>query len=636
MLAPPIKASRAKTASQASPAHASKPLKQRSVRPGLGSAGQLLTFQRTIGNQAVLGLVAKERQNRTAGTPADGQLHAADPDRAGSRASGQSASWDSGKIPLFAPDQPSGPEARLPLLQPKLAVGQVNDPLEHEADRITEQVMSVPAPEVSIAARAPQISRKCDACQEVRALQTKPARSQAATHNAPGVVHEVLRSPGQPLDAATRADFEPRFGFDFSSVRVHSGAVAEHSARGLNANAYTVGHNIVFGAGQFAPGTLAGRRLLAHELTHVVQQSSVDGRHSSTERGPGPLSRAGIAVQRDTPKSAKEQPAPKQEQIGLGSKALTNGVMIWSMFREREEIGEGTTADVAVVRIIFAPYKSHRGKTITFLQTVQRGPKRKSEIDLLTRGREGSSTEDVDPFYGADWKNSGWVPEGTNPEARNQPGGATDPNAYLFDRAFVFPGQEKTCETVAVVPETGELLGGLRWGIKGGGKAFIDEAQERPTFGFLVALDRFYAQPKDPPRLDRPERYDAILDGFAANDGVSVGLGFWGMGLTGMEKAAFLSADQMIKLDSIVAQVKLSPTLEVEVGGFADATEQDPIGTSEARARAVERYLVAHGVPQGKIVMAGFFGAGWARFPPSSTESRNRRVQVRLRHTPTP
>ena len=95
---------------------------------------------------------------------------------------------------------------------------------------------------------------------------------QAAGGEAPAIVHEVLRSPGQPLDAATRTFFEPRFGRDFSQVRVHAGAAAEQSARDVNAHAYTVGHNIVFGAGRFAPGTNEGRRLIAHELTHVMQQ----------------------------------------------------------------------------------------------------------------------------------------------------------------------------------------------------------------------------------------------------------------------------------------------------------------------------------------------------------------------------
>jgi hypothetical protein len=69
---------------------------------------------------------------------------------------------------------------------------------------------------------------------------------------------------------------EQRFGFDFSRVRVHTDAVAERSARDVNAHAYTVGHNMVFGAGRFAPGTHEGRRLLAHEMTHLVQQSGVD------------------------------------------------------------------------------------------------------------------------------------------------------------------------------------------------------------------------------------------------------------------------------------------------------------------------------------------------------------------------
>lgn len=98
--------------------------------------------------------------------------------------------------------------------------------------------------------------------------------TESSEHNgAPPIVHEVLRSPGQPLDAATRAFMEPRFGHDFSRVRVHSGAAAEQSARDVDADAYTVGHDVVFGAGRLAPESHEGRRLLAHELTHVVQQT---------------------------------------------------------------------------------------------------------------------------------------------------------------------------------------------------------------------------------------------------------------------------------------------------------------------------------------------------------------------------
>lgn len=88
----------------------------------------------------------------------------------------------------------------------------------------------------------------------------------------PPIIHDVLRSPGQPLDAETRAYMEPRFGHDFSKVRVHTDARAAESARAVNAQAYTVGRDVAFGAGQFAPASPAGLRLLAHELAHTVQQ----------------------------------------------------------------------------------------------------------------------------------------------------------------------------------------------------------------------------------------------------------------------------------------------------------------------------------------------------------------------------
>jgi len=90
----------------------------------------------------------------------------------------------------------------------------------------------------------------------------------------PPIVHEALDSSGQPLDTGTRALFEPRFGHDFGGVRVHIDSEAAESARAVNALAYTVGRDVVFGAGQFAPHSYEGRKLIAHELTHVVQQRS--------------------------------------------------------------------------------------------------------------------------------------------------------------------------------------------------------------------------------------------------------------------------------------------------------------------------------------------------------------------------
>jgi hypothetical protein len=89
----------------------------------------------------------------------------------------------------------------------------------------------------------------------------------------PPIVHDVLRSPGHPLDAETRAFMEPRFGHDFSQVRIHTDDKAAESAWAVNALAYTVGRDIVFGSGQVASDTRQGRALIAHELAHVVQQS---------------------------------------------------------------------------------------------------------------------------------------------------------------------------------------------------------------------------------------------------------------------------------------------------------------------------------------------------------------------------
>jgi hypothetical protein len=146
-------------------------------------------------------------------------------------------------------------------LQPKLAVSEPGDVLEQEADRVAEALMAgggVAGVEGS--AEAPGLQR----CGSI------PPES-CPCHDAPTVVGDVMRSPGQPLDAETRLLMQSRFGRDFGEVRVHTDAQAAASARAVNALAYTVGSDIVFNAGQYAPGTSAGERLVAHELAHVVQ-----------------------------------------------------------------------------------------------------------------------------------------------------------------------------------------------------------------------------------------------------------------------------------------------------------------------------------------------------------------------------
>jgi hypothetical protein len=113
---------------------------------------------------------------------------------------------------------------------------------------------------------------ECAACAEKDEALSRAAAGSAPNLGVPPIVNEVLRSPGQPLDSGTRAFMEPRFGADLSGVRVQVGRQAEESAAAVNALAYTVGRKVVFGAGQYAPGTTQGRNLIAHELAHVLQQ----------------------------------------------------------------------------------------------------------------------------------------------------------------------------------------------------------------------------------------------------------------------------------------------------------------------------------------------------------------------------
>jgi Domain of unknown function (DUF4157) len=124
---------------------------------------------------------------------------------------------------------------------------------------------------------------ECEECRKKK-LQRRPDNLSAPStvnhqpstaSQVPPIVYEVLRSPGQPLDAATRAFFQPRFGHDFSQVRVHSDAKAAESAQAVNAQAFTVGRHIVFDRDEHRPATNKGRQLIAHELAHVVQQNGI-------------------------------------------------------------------------------------------------------------------------------------------------------------------------------------------------------------------------------------------------------------------------------------------------------------------------------------------------------------------------
>ena len=219
--------------------------------------------------------------------------------------------WSFADIPVFPtgerPSQKRTASSAPLAIQTKLRVGATDDPLEHEADRVADEVIRTPFPETTangkISHASPQsqagdhtasnrgamVQRQCscggmcDKCKSERPhdeegkLQRKAAAPRISSPGfsptssgmtASPIVHEALRSAGQPLDPATRAFMEPRFGYDFGSVRLHTGSVARSSAEDLGALAYTVGGHIVL------RDESPSRALLAHELTHVVQQAA--------------------------------------------------------------------------------------------------------------------------------------------------------------------------------------------------------------------------------------------------------------------------------------------------------------------------------------------------------------------------
>lgn len=179
-------------------------------------------------------------------------------------------------------------------LQAKLMLGQPGDKYEQEADSVAEQVMRMPAPKVQLQSENKEVSSR-----------TSDIEAQ----------FNSIRGGGQPIPESVRAFFELRFDRDFSQVRVHTDARAAESAQAVNAQAYTVGRDIVFGAGRYTPDTLTGKRLIAHELTHVMQQ----GLQPQYLQAQGPVSQG----------SALEQARAVAQKYGLPEKLIPKETIGW-------------------------------------------------------------------------------------------------------------------------------------------------------------------------------------------------------------------------------------------------------------------------------------------------------------------
>jgi hypothetical protein len=167
-------------------------------------------------------------------------------------------------------------------IQAKLTIGKPNDIYEQEADRVADQVMRMS--EGSLVSSHSSLGRKEDELEEEN-IKT-PVFTKSETGSTPGVTPDIensisaMKSGGQPLSESTRAFFEPRFGIDFRHVRVHTDSKAAQTAQAIHAQAYTMGNHIVFNKNQYAPEAAQGKSILAHELTHVIQQKERKERDS--------------------------------------------------------------------------------------------------------------------------------------------------------------------------------------------------------------------------------------------------------------------------------------------------------------------------------------------------------------------
>lgn len=194
------------------------------------------------------------------------------------------------------------------IIQAKLNIGQSNDKYEQEADRVPHAVIKMPEPQVQRQTEEaiPAKLINSDVAKVQRQEETEEKEELVRAKRKSGLISDIAPattisssglqgSSGQPLSESARKYFERRFGYDLNSVRILTDTPANNSAKYLNARAYTIGNDVVFGKGQYAPESATGKELLAHELTHVIQQRSGNSmaffRSNPSIREQNPISR---------------------------------------------------------------------------------------------------------------------------------------------------------------------------------------------------------------------------------------------------------------------------------------------------------------------------------------------------------
>ncbi|MDC8005365.1 DUF4157 domain-containing protein [Aureisphaera galaxeae] len=161
-------------------------------------------------------------------------------------------------------------------VQRKLSIGASNDAYEVEADRVADKVVGVSSGQVNVSSQTGAlVQRKCTDCEKEEGIQMKATSQTGAGGTASSALTQQIqnnRGGGNAMDASTQNFMESRFGANFSGVKIHTDSQAIQMSRELNAQAFTVGNDIYFNAGKYNPNSISGKHLLAHELTHTIQQ----------------------------------------------------------------------------------------------------------------------------------------------------------------------------------------------------------------------------------------------------------------------------------------------------------------------------------------------------------------------------
>lgn len=503
------------------------------------------------------------------------------------------------------------------------------------------------------------LQRRCSECPDSRRLLQRRCASQAAPETVHAIVHEALRTPGQPLDRESRTFFEPRFRHDFSQVRVHTDSKAAESARAVDALAYTVGKDVVFGARQYMPQTDSGRKLMAHELAHVVQQTgqstapggslTIGAQETETEyfarrmsEGVGHNRSFSAPVNMRQPLYlAREQDvnsAGRRLRVSgdsvrfspPGGVSIRNGTLSWEL-EYKGLPGSVSTSGIEVqgaigkdveMHVTFTPGQGAGGcPTITFIQIVrQTGGIQDLPHVLFTQEASGYSADvgsaETEPYYGLGGmppgQGAGLTPDMSNTVAGTAPGRsqeATFADAPIYGTSQIPPGQTvvREFEVAVTCVETGDTYGSVRWGYS------------KSSDGTIALTG---AQASDVSAQSASPTVETARQAFYS--------GFFQYTLPGFARgSASLAPQHRTTLREIASQPSARQIVLVGGNDFSGGPEANAT-LSLRRAEAAREYLIQRGVDPQRIRVEGHGVTARESNPSGRQVAANRRVDIHI------